>query len=106
VAASFSEMERRLVPERASYGFLRAADDRFASAMRELSPAVRAADPDLFARVTDASKDLNIAGLCNPGNRNWYPVDLEDTVRGAAKLGLTPDHVRGALAQFVVAAGL
>ena len=32
-AASFSEMQRRLTPERASGGFLRAADDGYSSAL-------------------------------------------------------------------------
>jgi len=100
-AASFSEMERRLAPERTSPGFLRAADDRFASAMRQLSPAGRAPDEQLLARVADASDGVNIAGLCDAAKRNWYPVDLEDTVRGAAKLGLTPDQVRNALAELL-----
>ncbi len=44
------------------------------------------------AEVAAAIEPLNIAGLCDPGKRNWYPVDLQDTVRGAAKLGVTPEQ--------------
>ena len=38
-AASYAEMARRVSPERAAAGFLRAADPAFASAVRALSPA-------------------------------------------------------------------
>jgi hypothetical protein len=90
-------MQRRLTPERASGGFLRAADAAYASALRELSPAVHAPAADLFGRVTAAIQPINIAGLCDPAKRNWYPVDLEDTIRAAHKLELTPERVRTAL---------
>jgi tetracycline 7-halogenase / FADH2 O2-dependent halogenase len=96
-AASFSEMQRRLTPERASAGFLRAADEGYVSAMCELSPAENHAAADFFARVAGATAPINVAGLCNPALRNWYPVDLEDTVRAAHKFGLTPGRVRDAL---------
>ena len=96
-AASFSEMQRRLVPDRASSGFLRAADAGYVSAIRELSPAVRPSGADLFARVAEATASINIAGLCNPELQNWYPVVLDDTIRAAHKLGLTAAQVRSAL---------
>jgi FADH2 O2-dependent halogenase len=100
-AASFSEMERRLAPDRVSLGFLRAADVRFASALQRLSPAVHTPDDDLLARVADASDAVNIGGLCDSAKRNWYPIDPEDTIRAARKLGLTPDHVRDVLTQLL-----
>ena len=96
-AASFSEMQRRLTPDRASGGFLRAADAEFAAAIRELSPAVQPPAEDLFSRVAGATAAINVAGLCNPALRNWYPVDLQDTIRAADKLGMTPERVRDAL---------
>ncbi len=96
-AASFSEMQRRLTPERASGGFLRAADAGYVSALRELSPAVYPPAADFFSQITSAIAPINVAGLCNPALRNWYPVDLEDTVRAAHKLELTPERVRDAL---------
>jgi FADH2 O2-dependent halogenase len=96
-AASFSEMQRRLVPERASGGFLRAADMSYASFVQELSPAACLPGHDYFDRVARAIDPINIAGLCNRALRNWYPVDLEDTVRAAAKLGLGPDEVTARL---------
>jgi FADH2 O2-dependent halogenase len=96
-AASFAEMQRRLIPERASGGFLRAADAAYASALRELSPGLRSPAADFSSRVTGATESINIAGLCDPAKHNWYPVDLEDTIRAAHKLGLTPDRVREGL---------
>jgi FADH2 O2-dependent halogenase len=96
-AASFSEMQRRLNPKRASGGFLRAADAAYASSVRALSPAVCAPGADYLDRIAQAVAPINVAGLCNPELHNWYPVDLEDTIRGAHKLELTPEYVRAAL---------
>jgi len=96
-AASFSEMQRRLTPERVSGGFLRAADAGYASSLQELSPAACLPGRDYVDRVARATESINIAGLCNRARMNWYPVDLEDTVRGARKLGLRPDEVTAKL---------
>jgi tetracycline 7-halogenase / FADH2 O2-dependent halogenase len=96
-AASFSEMQRRLSPERASGGFLRAADRGYASALRQLSPAICTPGADYFDRIAQAVAPINVAGLCNPERRNWYAVDLDDTIRAAHKFELTPEQVRAAL---------
>jgi FADH2 O2-dependent halogenase len=96
-AASFSEMQRRLSPERVSGGFLRAADAGYASSLRALSPAVCAHGADYVDRIAQAVAPINVAGLCNPELHNWYPVDLDDTIRAAHKLELTPEYVRAAL---------
>ena len=100
VAASYSEMARRLAPDRSSRGFLCAADSDMAAAIARLSPAVgQPREASTFAReVASICEPLNIAGLCDPAKRNAYAVDLEDTVRGAAKLALAPEQVREALA--------
>jgi FADH2 O2-dependent halogenase len=100
-AASFSEMQRRLTPDRASGGFLRAADSAFASSLRDLSPAVSTPGADYVDRITTVVEQFNIAGLCDVAKKNWYGVDLEDTIRGASKLGLTPQEVRDGLACVV-----
>jgi len=100
-AASFSEMQRRLAPEHPSVGFLRAADAGYASSLRELSPAVRPPGPEYFTRIANAIEPINIAGLCNAAVQNWYPVDVEDTVRAAAKLGLSQAKVREQLTALI-----
>jgi FADH2 O2-dependent halogenase len=100
-AASFSEMQRRLSPESASGGFLRATDVAFALSVRDLSPAVGTPGADYFDRITSAVEPINIAGLCDLAKENWYGVDLEDTIRAASKLGLTPEQVRQSLSAVV-----
>ncbi|HET9268067.1 MAG TPA: hypothetical protein VFO31_07880 [Vicinamibacterales bacterium] len=95
-AASYAEMARRVAPERAAAGFLRAGDPAFASALRALSPAC---DVDgRAARVRDAVDAVNIAGLCDAAKRNWYGVELEDAIAGASKLGVAPATVAAVLA--------
>jgi FADH2 O2-dependent halogenase len=95
-AASFSEMTRRL--GRVPPGFLCAGDPRFVDDLARLSPLESIADP---ADVAAAVERMNIAGLCDASKRNWYGVDLEDPVRGAARLGATPDAVRSMLAALL-----
>jgi hypothetical protein len=98
-AASFSEMARRLSSPRTPRSFLCGDSPAFTSALARLSPVsctavdIERCEDDVAAAVAD----LNIAGLCDRGKHNWYPVDVEDTIRGAAALGLTSDQVRQAL---------
>jgi FADH2 O2-dependent halogenase len=98
-AASFSEMARRLASARTPRRFLCGDRPRFAGPLDRLSPAVwRVDDGAAYAqRVASAVADWNVAGLCDSGKKNWYAIDLEDTVRGADKLGLTPEAVRAGL---------
>jgi len=95
-AASFSEMARRLDSPRTPRGFLCGDSDRFTSALRRLWPAVGAgiAHDRYASEVATAIDDWNVAGLCDSDKRNWYGVDLDDTIRGAEKLGLTRKQVR------------
>ena len=95
-AASFSEMARRLDSPRTPRGFLCGDSDRFSSAMTCLSPvATGDVEHDRYERdVATAIADWNVAGLCDPDKRNWYGVDLDDTIRGADKLRLTRNQVR------------
>jgi FADH2 O2-dependent halogenase len=89
-AASFSEMTRRL--KRRGGGFLCADDGTFASDVARLSPP-RATGAQLHRDVAGAVERFNVAGLCAPAKRNWYAVDLRDSVRGAHKLGVAPRDV-------------
>jgi len=95
-AASYAEMARRVAPELAAAGFLRAGDAGFAEAVRSLSPACGVRP--LAARVCEAVEPVNVAGLCEAGKRNWYGVELEDAIAGAPKLGVAPATVAAALA--------
>jgi FADH2 O2-dependent halogenase len=101
-AASYTEMARRLDAPRAPRRFLCADDERVVGAMARLSPALggdAGGSAAFAAAVAAAAAPLNIAGLCDTDKRNWYGVDLEDTIRNAAKLGLTEDAVRATLVQ-------
>jgi FADH2 O2-dependent halogenase len=98
-AASFAEMARRVAPERAAAGFLRAGDSEFASALCSLSPAVSRREPgELADGVRRAVDAVNIAGLCDAEKRNWYGADTADAIAGAPKLGVAPATVAEALA--------
>jgi FADH2 O2-dependent halogenase len=96
-AASYAEMARRVSPDRAGAGFLRAADPVFGSALRSLSPAI-GRPPSLATAVRDAVEAVNIAGLCDPRKRNWYGADAGDAIAGAMKLGVPRETVAAALA--------
>jgi len=71
--------------------------------MARLSPAAtREVQHDRYARdVTTAIADWNVAGLCDSDKKNWYDVDLDDTIRGADKFGLTRKQVRERLGPLV-----
>ena len=98
-AASFAEMARRLTSPRAPRRFLCGDSEPFASALDQLSPAAGRAETfsDYANSVASAVAGWNVAGLCDAVKMNWYAVDLEDTVRGAAKLELSEEQVRRSL---------
>jgi FADH2 O2-dependent halogenase len=93
-AASFSEMARRLGIYSDAATFLGANRTAFAEALLRLSPQLHAAETAYASAVARSIEPLNVAGLCDPGKRNWYPVSMRDTVRGASKLGLTQLRAR------------
>jgi FADH2 O2-dependent halogenase len=105
-AASYSEMARRLDRRRLVTRFLAADMADFRAGMHrciEAMPIVMAdPTPDklrYFEELVEKSIDcLNVAGLAEPGKRNWYGVDLEDVVRNAHKLELTPEAVSSIIA--------
>ena len=91
-AASFAEMSRRLGVHSPDARFLAADRAAFAAALVSLSPQARAFDDGYVEEVARAIEPLNIAGLCDATKDNWYPVDLQDTIRAAAKLGVTQER--------------
>ena len=106
-AASFSEMARRLDSPLTPRGFLCGDSDRFTSALRRLSPAAETgiARDRYESEVAAAIADWNVAGLCDPDKRNWYGVDLDDTIAAAEKLALTRKQVRERLGPVVCGSG-
>jgi tetracycline 7-halogenase / FADH2 O2-dependent halogenase len=96
-AASYAEMARRVAPDRAAAGFLRAGDPAFASALCALTPASTREAGGLADAVRRAIEPVNIAGLCVEKKRNWYSAETADAIAGASKLGVAPATVAAAL---------
>jgi FADH2 O2-dependent halogenase len=48
---------------------------------------------EVAKEVARAIEPFNIAGLGDPGRRNWYPVDANDLVYGADKLQSTKEEI-------------
>ena len=94
-AASFSEAARRLGKADLADSFLLHENRAFGPELRRICRAARDADErshperrDALAQsVRSAIHPLNIAGLCDPSRRNWYPVLAEDLLGSAGKLG-------------------
>ena len=104
-AASFAEMSRRLGVHADTARFLASDRTAFAEALLRLSPQSREYDARYVAEVASAVDSINIAGLCAPDKRNWYPVDLQDALRGAAKLGVTEERIACDILQTFTFAG-
>ncbi|BDI29332.1 hypothetical protein CCAX7_13830 [Capsulimonas corticalis] len=107
-AASYGEMARRLGRAEMAGGFLSSEHAAFGPALRRCIAHARARSasgtpwaPSEIAvfevEVAQAVSILNVAGLCDSSKRNRYGVDLEDTIRAAAKLGLSPSEMRAVL---------
>ncbi len=103
-AASFAEAARRVGRDDLARGFL--ADGRL-DVTREIDEIAklvlrRGADSsEIAGRMARALECINVAGLCDVRKKNWYSVDVEDTVAGAAKLESSPGEVRRAFAALV-----
>jgi hypothetical protein len=92
---AFAHLTQQLITESTrTRGALRGGADepRSADAGRRSAGAAGAWNPDTLEAVGScvgkAIEPLNIAGLCDPGKRNWYPVDLRDLIENAEKLGM------------------
>jgi FADH2 O2-dependent halogenase len=96
VAASYSEMARRLGRPDLASEFLLQNREPFRDAFRRHCEAARRSVPSDPAAIARDLEPFNIAGLCDPEKRNWYGVDMEDVVRGAAKL----EQPRGAVRAY------
>jgi tetracycline 7-halogenase / FADH2 O2-dependent halogenase len=93
-AASFAEMARRLDHGYLATQFLLQNQPAFHRLFQGHTGAALAGRPSSAAAVASDLAPFNIAGLCDPAKRNWYGVDLNDVIAGAAKLHATPDEVR------------
>ena len=92
-AASYSEMARRLDRPHLATTFLLQNDPRFRDVFERHLAAAMQGRPSSPEQVARDLEPFNIAGLSNLAKRNWYGVDLNDVVRGAAKLDASPNEV-------------
>jgi FADH2 O2-dependent halogenase len=97
-AASFSEAARRLGHPQRSDSFLLCRDPVFGPVFYRLCDEARqirtqAESDRLRARILAEIEPFNIAGLGQPGRRNWFPVDPDDLFRGAGKLAASRREV-------------
>jgi len=101
-AASFSEAARRLGKPHLASSFLLCDHPRFGSAFRELTgraqqPLTSAESAALIRDIFAAIEPIDVAGLTRSDRRNWHPVDADDLLSAAAKLGATQEEIRAML---------
>jgi tetracycline 7-halogenase / FADH2 O2-dependent halogenase len=98
-AASFSEAARRLGKPHLAQSFLLSTHPKFGPECESLcaramqKPAGEAAR-ELVAEILAAIEPFNVAGLGQPGRRNWYPVQADDLLNASTKLGASRDDVQ------------
>lgn len=104
-AASYSEMARRLEKPHLVRRFLAADHAQFGPALLDCADWARSHGDagamgvsDYAQTVANSVECINVAGLCDPAKRNWYPVDLNDVVAGAQKLGFESEEMKRILA--------
>jgi FADH2 O2-dependent halogenase len=100
VAASYSEMARRLGRPDLASEFLLQNRPAFCTAFRHHCRAARRGAHSRFPAIAADIEPFDIAGLCDPAKRNWYDIDLQDVVRGAAKLEQSPEAVEAFIARM------
>jgi len=97
-AASYAEAARRLGHTQLASSFLLHDHRQFgAEAARVLEQAqcIRgtADSQALIEEIRKVIEPIDVAGLTNFARRNWYPVDAEDLLRAAHKVGANRDEV-------------
>ena len=97
-AASFSETARRLGKPHLAGSFLLCEDPVFGPAcIRLLERARRSLTEQESAELTrdilEVIEPFNVAGLGRRERRNWYPVEVDDLVNAAGKLGASRREV-------------
>nr|WP_269430952.1 tryptophan 7-halogenase [Silvibacterium bohemicum] len=96
--ASFSETARRLDKTKLATSFLLHDHLTFGPASRQLiEQALRLRtqeeSAELARDIVRAIEPINVAGLGDRSRRNWYPVDAEDLLHSAHKLGATREDI-------------
>lgn len=90
--ASFAEAARRLARPELAQSFLLHDHPALKDHWEPLLS--RAGKRGWDEEVLRAVEPFNIGGFGDPNRRNWYPVDAEDLLRGASKLGATAEEIQ------------
>ncbi|MEE2947906.1 MAG: FAD-dependent oxidoreductase [Verrucomicrobiota bacterium] len=101
VAVSYSETAHRLAKPELAGEFLLCDHPVFGSETREICELVvrLTKREEVLAKVCKVIEPFNVAGLADPGKRNWYPVAVDDLLASAVKLGSSEDAIREMLLQ-------
>lgn len=75
VAATFAETARRLGRKELASSFLLCGDPVFGPASARLCERVMRGEKGLGDEIPEAIRPFDVAGLCHPERRNWYPVE-------------------------------
>jgi tetracycline 7-halogenase / FADH2 O2-dependent halogenase len=97
-AASFSETARRLGKPHLAQSFLLCDDATFGPACERLLEGARQRlskeeSDKLIADVLEAIEPINVAGLGLRERHNWYPVEADDLLNAAGKLGASREDI-------------
>jgi tetracycline 7-halogenase / FADH2 O2-dependent halogenase len=98
VAATYSETVRRLGKPQLALSFLLHDHPEFGPASASLLERARSVrhgreSEELIKEVYRVIEPFDVAGLGNRGRRNWYPVDAEDLLSSAYKVGASRDEI-------------
>ena len=97
-AASYAETARRLGRPQLASSFLLHDHPRFGAECARVLERARSARSDkdseaVIEEIFRIIEPVDVAGLGNRARRNWYPVDADDLLRAAHKVGATRDEV-------------
>ena len=102
--ASYAETARRLEKPHLASAFLLHDHPSLQLRLPQIFRRARSAQGKdeterLCEDILRAIEPVNVAGLGNPERHNWYPVDAEDLLRGAPKLGASREEIARLLDQ-------
>ena len=97
-AVSYSETARRLGRPQLAESFFLYDDPGFGAESRLCLERIKKhlsvdQKTKLIRQIQHTIEPVNVAGLANPDRRNWYPVDAEDLLKNAGKLGVGKEEI-------------
>ena len=103
-AASYAEAARRLGRARLASSFLLYDHPKFGPEcarvlQRARSPHSHGDSEALIAEILRVIEAVDVAGLSDGTRHNWYPVDAEDLLRAAPKMGASREEILRMLAR-------